>query len=55
MVLIEPHYPKGESGCLAYPLTAMVRVHLMHNWFAYSDPTIEEALYEITIRASSPD
>lgn len=28
---------------------AMLRVHLMQNWFGYSDPAIEEALYEMTI------
>jgi len=27
----------------------MLRVHLMLNWFGYSDPAMEEALYEITI------
>ena len=28
---------------------AMRRVYLMQNWFGYSDPAIEEALYETTI------
>lgn len=28
---------------------AMLRVHLMQNWFGYSDPVMEEALYETTI------
>ncbi len=49
IALIEPHYPKGEGGRLAYPLMAMLRVHLMQNWFGYSDPAMEEALYETTI------
>ncbi|MDD1141009.1 IS5 family transposase [Pseudomonas sp. TNT2022 ID233] len=49
IALIEPHYPKGEGGRPAYPLLAMLRVHLMQNWFDYSDPTMEEALYETTI------
>ena len=47
--LIEPFHPKGEGGRPAYPLMAMLRVHLMQNWFGYSDPTMEEALYETTI------
>ena len=47
--LIEPYYPKGEGGRPAYPLMAMLRVHLMQNWFGYSDPAMEEALYETTI------
>ena len=49
IALIEPHYPKGEGGRPAYPLMAMLRIHLMQNWFGYSDPAMEEALYETTI------
>ncbi len=49
IALIEPHYPKGEGGRPAYPLMAMMRVHLLQNWFGYSDPAMEEALYETTI------
>lgn len=49
IALIEPHYPKGEGGRPAYPLMAMLRVHLLQNWLGYSDPAMEEALYETTI------
>ncbi len=28
---------------------AVLRIHLMQNWFGYSDPAMEEALYETTI------
>jgi IS5 family transposase len=49
VTLIEPYYPKGEGGRPAYPLMAMLRVHLMQNWFGYSDPAMEESLYETTI------
>ena len=49
IALIDPYYPKGEGGRPAYPLMAMLRVHLMQNWFGYSDPAMEEALYETTI------
>lgn len=34
IALIEPHYPKGEGGRPAYPLMAMLRVHLMQIWLA---------------------
>ena len=44
---IEPHYPVAGRGRRPYPLEAMLRVHLMQNWFALSDPAMEEALYEI--------
>ncbi|MFI8384938.1 transposase [Pseudomonas sp. NPDC079086] len=46
---IEPHCPKGEGGRQAYPLMAMLRVHLMQNWFGYSYPAMEESLCETTI------
>ncbi|WAC46440.1 IS5 family transposase [Pseudomonas sp. SL4(2022)] len=49
IALIDPHYPKGEGGRPSNPLMAMLRVHLMQNWFGYSDPAMEEALYETTI------
>src|SRR5579862_9899051 len=46
--LIEPLYPIAGGGRHPYPLETMLRVHLMPNWFALSDPAMEEALYEIT-------
>lgn len=45
--VIEPFYPVARRGRKPYPLEAMLRVHLMQNWFALSDPAMEEALYEI--------
>ena len=45
--LIEPHYAMAGRGRRPYPLASMLRVHLMQNWFALSDPAMEEALYEI--------
>lgn len=47
--LIEPHYSRGEGGRPSSPPMAMLRVHLLQNWFGYSDPAMEEALYETTI------
>lgn len=49
IALVEPHYPKGEDGRPAYPLIAMLRVHLLQNWFSSSDSAIEKALYETTV------
>ena len=45
--LIEPFYPVAGRGRRPYPLESILRVHLMQNWFALSDPAMEEALYEI--------
>src|SRR3546814_7945954 len=53
IALIEPHYPKGEGGRPAYPLMAMLRVHLMQNWFGYSDPAMEERSEEHTSELQS--
>ena len=45
--IIEPHYPVAGRGRRPYAPESMLRVHLMQNWFALSDPAMEEALYEI--------
>ena len=47
LAVIEPHYPIAGNGRRPYPLSTMLRVHLMQNWFGLSDPAMEEALYEI--------
>ena len=47
LALIEPVYPKAGRGRRPYPLMAMLRIHLVQNWYGYSDPAMEEALYEI--------
>ena len=47
LALIEPHYPKAGNGRRPYPLKTMLRIHLLQNWFGYSDPAMEEALYEV--------
>ena len=48
LVLIEPLYPISECDRHPYPLETMLRVYLMQNWFGWSDPAMEVALYEIT-------
>ena len=45
--VIEPVYPKAGNGRRPYALKTMLRIHLMQNWFGYSDPAMEEALYEV--------
>ncbi len=47
LVLIEPHYPKAGRGRRPYPLATMLRIHFLQQWYALSDPGMEEALYEI--------
>lgn len=48
LALIEPFYPKAGNGRPPYTLEVMLRIHLLQNWFALSDPAMEEALYEVT-------
>jgi len=49
IALVMPYYLKSEGDHPTYPLMAMLRIHLMRDWFGYSDSTMEEALYETTI------
>lgn len=45
--LIEPFYSDGIEGRRPYPLATMLRIHLMQNWFALSDPGMEDALHDM--------
>lgn len=45
--VIEPHYPTSGNGRRPYPLSTMLRVHCMQQWYNLSDPAMEDALYEI--------
>ena len=46
--VIEPHYPKtGRRGGQPKPMSAMLRIYFMQQWYGLSDPGMEDALYEI--------
>ena len=45
--LITPFYPEAGNGRRPYPLATMLRIHLMQNWFALSDPGMEDALLDM--------
>jgi len=47
--LVEPHYPKtsNKGGRPPYPLTTLLRNHLLQQWYSLSDPVMEEALFEV--------
>ncbi|WP_349419657.1 IS5 family transposase [Xanthomonas citri pv. anacardii] len=48
LALIAPHYPvSGRPGRQPYALATMLRIHLLQQWYALSDPAMEEALHEI--------
>jgi IS5 family transposase len=44
---IKPVYPEAGNGRRPYPLSTMLRVYLMQNWFSLSDPAMEDALYDM--------
>jgi IS5 family transposase len=44
--VIEPHYPKAGNGRRPYELATMLRIHCLQQWYALSDPAMEEELYE---------
>ena len=45
--LIEPHYPKAGNGRRPSPLSTMLRIYFLQQWYQLSDPGAEEALYDI--------
>lgn len=50
LALIAPHYPSmGRPGRQPYPLATMLRIHFLQQWYALSDPAMEEALYDTPV------
>jgi IS5 family transposase len=48
LAVIEPFYPtSGRRGRQPYPLATMLRLYFLQQWYALSDPGLEDALYEI--------
>jgi IS5 family transposase len=45
--VIEEYYPKAGNGRQPMPLERMLRVYFMQQWYALSDPAMEDALYDI--------
>ncbi len=43
---IEPYYPKAEKGRRPYPLSLMLRSHVVQVTHNLSDPAMEDLLYE---------
>ncbi|WP_114962338.1 IS5 family transposase [Tritonibacter mobilis] len=45
--LIAPHYTKPRKGRPQMPLSVMLRIYFLQQWYGLSDPGAEEALYDI--------
>ncbi len=51
VALVEPHYPKGDTGRPPVGLERMLRIYFLQQWFDLSDPAVEDALYDsVTMR-----
>jgi IS5 family transposase len=44
--IIERHYPKAGNGRQPMPLEMMLRIYFMQQWYALSDPAMEDGLYD---------
>jgi len=49
LAAIAPHYPEAARGRRRVPLQTLLRIHLLQHFFNYSDPAMEEALYEVPL------
>ena len=50
LTVIAPHYPTtGRRGRPPMPLSTMLRIYFMQQWYALSDPAMEDALYEVSL------
>jgi transposase, IS5 family len=49
VALIAPHAPTKATGRRPFPIEAMLRIHLLQQWFGLSDVAMEEALYDVPL------
>lgn len=47
--VVEPYYPKAKTGRPPFGIEAMLRIHYLQQWFALSDPAMEEALHDMPV------
>ena len=47
--VVQPHYPKARTGRPAFAIETMLRIHYLQQWFALSDPPMEEALHDMPV------
>jgi len=50
IALIEPHHTKkSKVGRPPFAVASMLRIHFLQQWFALSDPAMEEALFDVPL------
>lgn len=47
--LVSPYLPEGKRGRPPFSPETMLRIHFMQQWFALSDPAMEEALHDMPV------
>jgi len=47
--IVEPHSPKAKTGRPPFAVETMLRIHYLQQWFALSDPAMEEALHDMPV------
>jgi transposase len=47
--VVEPHHPRAKTGRPPFDIETMLRVHYLQQWFALSDPAMEEALHDMPV------
>jgi len=45
--IIKKYYPRAGNGRQPKPLERMLRIYFMQQWYGLSDPSMEDALYDI--------
>ncbi len=49
VALVTPYLPEGKRGRPPFAPQTMLRIHFMQQWFALSDPAMEEALHDVPL------
>jgi IS5 family transposase len=47
--VVEPYYPRARTGRPPFRIETMLRIHYLQQWFALSDPAMEEALHDMPV------
>lgn len=45
--IINPYYPRIGNGRQPMPISRMLRIYFMQQWYGLSDPAMEDSLYDI--------
>jgi IS5 family transposase len=47
--VVQPYYPRAKTGRPPFSIETMLRIHYLQQWFALSDPAMEEALHDMPV------